>query len=178
MKWPACSVLLIALVTTACHAPCRGGSPVLGPDLCKAVHDPHETARLALLNWLECEECSNGELAVVVHYGPLLIPMLQAATLSGPSPASEELLREAFGRRYDELRDYALVHPESPISGTREQFVAFNVSRAHVQYQLRAAQALALIGGPLARQTILDAIGRAERADLKAGLQAALAQMQ
>lgn len=132
-----------------------------------------EAARQALVEWFECEECGEGQLRNVVKYGKLVIPNLRGALLEGLSPASEELLRRDLGRRYDELRAYAEKNPYAKPAGTREQFIAMYVANYHAQYRIRAAQALAAIGGAEAVRALEEGSRRAEREDVRREIAAA-----
>lgn len=133
-----------------------------------------EAARQALVEWFECEECEEGQLAAVVKYGAVMIPNLRGALLEGLSPASEELLRRDLARRYDELRRYAETHPNAKPAGTREEFVELYVANYHAQYRVRAAQALGALGGEEAAKALEEGGRRAERPDVRREIEAAL----
>src|SRR5438132_1489526 len=153
MKGIILCCVVLAVSTAACmHRPCRNGTPTLGPSPCTPPADSREVARRALVEWLECEECTEAQLRAVTRSGDTLILLLRAAVLEGPSRATEELLRESLGRRYDEIRAYAATHPYSDIPGSKDQFIAVNMSNLRAQYQVRAGMVLAKVGGPVARQ--------------------------
>ena len=44
--------------------------------------------RKAVVTWLECEECTEGELERLLRYGELAVPTLAAVLERGPSPAT------------------------------------------------------------------------------------------
>ncbi|HKO55428.1 MAG TPA: hypothetical protein VJ276_06080 [Thermoanaerobaculia bacterium] len=134
-----------------------------------------EAARQALVEWLECEECEEGQLEAVVKLGQPAVPSLRAALLEGASPASEELLRRELEKRYDELRRYAATHPNAKVASSKEEFVAMYVANLHAQYRTRAAQALSRIGGPAATSALREGLARADRPDVQATVKSALA---
>lgn len=133
-----------------------------------------ETARQALVEWFECEECEEGQLEAVAKLGERVVPSLRAALLEGASPASEELLRRELAIRYDELQQYARSHPEAKVGSSKDEFVAMYVGNLHAQYRTRAAQALSRIGGPTAVRALEEGLGRADRPDVRASVEAAL----
>ena len=133
-----------------------------------------EAARQALVDWLECEECEEGQLEAVVKLGERVVPSLRAALVEGASPATEELLRRELAARHDELQEYATTHPEAKVASSKEEFVAMYVGNLHAQYKTRAAQALSRIGGPAAARALEEGLQRAERPDVRASVEAAL----
>ncbi|HEV7238947.1 MAG TPA: hypothetical protein VGQ36_06865 [Thermoanaerobaculia bacterium] len=133
-----------------------------------------EVARQALVEWFECEECEEGQLAAVVKYGERMVPSLRASLLEGAAPASEELLRRDLESRYDELVRYAETHPEAKVASSKEEFVAMYIGNLHAQYKTRAAQALSQIGGPTANRALQEGLERADRPDVRATVEAAI----
>jgi hypothetical protein len=133
-----------------------------------------EAARTAVVEWLECEECEEGQLSAVLSYGKDVVPLLRASLLHGASPASRELLRRELIRRYDELRQYQETHADAKLASTRGEFVASNLANLDAQYRVRAAKALGAIGGSAARSALREASKQKNRADVKASIQAAL----
>jgi HEAT repeat protein len=125
-----------------------------------------EQAAYALHEWLEAEHYDPAELSAVTKYGESVVPSLTAALDKGPSPARRERLRRALEAEHGTL------------SGSRvpakADFVKHYTSNFETLYRIRAAQALAAIGGPEARTAIEVAVGKAGREDLRAALQLVL----
>lgn len=133
-----------------------------------------EAARQALIEWFECEECEEGQLEALLRFRAIIVPSLRAALLEGMGPASEELLRRDLARRYDELLRYAETHPNSKPGSSREEFVEMNVSNYQARYRVRAAQALAVIGGGEAVRALEEGAKRTERRDVLREIDTAL----
>ena len=133
-----------------------------------------EAARQALVEWYECEECEEGQLAAVAKYGEVVVPSLRSALLEGAAPASEELLRRELETRYEELRKYAETHPEAKVESSRDEFVAMYIGNLHAQYKTRAAQALSQIGGDAANRALQEGLERADRPDVRATIEASI----
>jgi hypothetical protein len=114
-----------------------------------------QDAAQALADWLECEYCEHGELAAVTHYGQAIVPGLIAALDQGRSPDD---LRRALEERYDQLVEQSKKNPHAPIGVTKEKFVELYLVISDAQHRVRAAQALAAVGGERARAA-LEAAG-------------------
>lgn len=131
-------------------------------------------AREALIEWLECEECTEGQLESVVEFGNILTPSLAATLREGPAPASRELLRRALDRRYDELLAYRKAHPERIALSDRDTFVGQYMENFDALYRVRAARALAAIGTPEARRALEEASRGDFRSDVRTVLEESL----
>jgi hypothetical protein len=113
--------------------------------------------------WLECEECSEGELAAVIGLGAAAVPAL-ATALAGPPAYMLDRVRAsavvayATARRQNERRARTQVVPPPPDSGSYVGEIVENFRALRVT---RAAQALAQIAPDRARTEI----GRALAAD-------------
>ena len=122
------SLMLVVMPLLAACSP--AGSPPanspagVGTSVQTMPQGQSEAARVALVEWFECEECEEGQLQAVVKHGERLVPLLKAALLEGAAPASEELLRLDLERRYDELRRNQEAHPGAKVASTKEEFVA------------------------------------------------------
>jgi hypothetical protein len=138
----------------------KSDQPLSKADSWKAVQ--------ALTAWFECEECEEGQLKAVVQYGQAVVPSLIAALNNGPSAASQEMLRRGLEARYDELVELARRKPEAKPASSKEDFVSLYVGNLDAQYRIRAAQALAAIGGTTARRALESALGNARREDVRA----------
>jgi hypothetical protein len=168
--WPrttervSAGALVVALVAAGCAAPAPPPpTPVMPP--------PERAAaiRSTVIAWLECEECTEGELEAVVKQGQVAVPTLAASLRDGPSPARREQLRrhleESHGRVKDRTRTTAAVY----VQRYTENFEAL--------YRVRAARALGLIGGPAARQALEDAQRQPYRDDVRQSIKAAIARL-
>lgn len=137
---------------------------------------PEQSAamRQALVEWLECEECEEGQLEAVVKYGEPLKPLLISALDQGASPASIELYRRALAQRHDELVAYSQDNPEAAPTLPKDEFVALYLGNYNALYRTRAAEALAEIGGQDAIDALNRAAASAQREDVAAHIRALL----
>lgn len=154
--------LVIGLVAGGCVAP-TGPTPVMPPPE-KAVE-----IRTTVLAWLDCEECSEGELAAVVKLGDAAVPSLVASLRGGLAPARREQLRRHLEESYAQLQNRSQASAEAYVQRYTENLVAL--------HRVRAASALSIIGGPAARQALEDAQAEPYRDDVKQSIKAALARL-
>ena len=167
------SLCVLLLLLMAC-TPSEQREPAKPTTPAAMTVEQTESARQALVEWFECEECEEGQLEAVVKLGERVVPSLRAALLEGAAPATEELVRRDLLARYDELQQYSRNHPEAKVASSKEEFVAMYVGNLHAQYRTRAAQALSRIGGPAAVRALEEGLGRADRPDVRASVEAAL----
>jgi hypothetical protein len=118
-----------------------------------------------IVTWLECVECTEGELAAVVKLGRIAVPSLAASLHEGPSPASLELLRRQLIASHGRLIEYAKAHPEVEVSMDIETYVATYMDNYVALYQVRSAMALAEIGGEEAKEALEIALDIPMRED-------------
>jgi len=97
-------------------------------------------------------------LDAVKNLGSVAIPSLAASLREGPSPASRESLRRHLLETYEELKAYEETHPKQKVAQSKMEFVNTYMENYVAQYQIRAAQALAAIGGPEAQKGLSDAL--------------------
>jgi len=154
----ACAAMLLAAVTA---------------DTGWSQQDAGRAAQ-ALAKWLGCEYCEQDELAAVTQYGQAILPGLIAALNEGPSSATRDELGKALAERYDELVEQSKTNPHAPITATRERFVELYGGTLDAQHRIRAAQALAAIGGERARAALEAAASHAYRADVRAAARESL----
>ncbi len=112
----------------------------------------------ALLEWLECEECTIAQLtAVVLLDRNESVPYLAVALSAGP-PLSR-LVNEGnrLKKRYPELLKFKQSHPDAVLIDERH-YIQIHLAQLTIQYQLRAAIALGKIGGPLSIQALQMAL--------------------
>ncbi len=133
-----------------------------------------ESARVAMVNWLECEECTENQLTTVLKHSDLLQPMLISTLYKGVAPASKELYKRELEKRYDELSVYSKKHPESKPTLPKQDFVNLYLGNLTAQYQTRSAQALSAIGSEQSRQVLQEALNIIKRDDVKKVIQQAL----
>lgn len=131
-------------------------------------------ARRTIVTWLECEECTEGELEAVVKLGPVVVPSLVAILREGPSRASRESLRRHLISTYEKLKQYERTHPEAKVPMSEEEYVKTYMDNYMALYQIRAAKALAAVRGPAAKQALKEALRKPLRDDVKAVVREAI----
>lgn len=131
-------------------------------------------ARRQIVRWLECEECTDGELDALKILGQSAVPNLAATLHDGPSPATRERLRLHLGDTYRRTREYASTHPDAKFVISEADFVRAHLDSQDARYRARSAQALAAIGGNEARKALEDATGYHLRPDVLAEVADAL----
>jgi hypothetical protein len=119
-------------------------------------------------SWLECEECTDGELRRVVSLGDTAVPTLTAALQNGPPAEIRAQLSKDLLATYGNLKGYG------PVSMTEEEYVRKYTENAVVLYRVRAAVALGAIGGPEPRRALEGALGRGGRDEVQRAVGAAL----
>jgi hypothetical protein len=147
------AVLLLAMVPS-CERP---AAPP------KLSQEAAAQARRTIVHWLECEECTEGELDSVVKLGPVAVPTLTATLIEGPSPAKREEQRVHLVDLYRQQVDYAKSHPQAAPKLSEEEFVKLYAANLLALYRTRSAMALERIGGPAAA----DALQRALKLPLR-----------
>jgi hypothetical protein len=123
--------------------------------------------RQAVVAWLECEECTEGQLEGVLKQGPLAVPSLAAALERGPSPASLEKVRRHLEQSHRNLVEYSRTHDEVKVELNEEEYVKLYLENYRANYGIRAAQALGKIGGDAARKSLEAASKLSLREDVK-----------
>ena len=140
------ALLALCLWTPKCQ---KSGTPSLPPEQATQV-------RHAIVTYLECEECEEGELEAVVKMGQVAVPSLVATLREGPSQANLELLRRNLTTTYRRLKEYEQTHPEAKICSEAE-YVKSYTDNYIARYQSRAATALGSIGGLEAKRALEEA---------------------
>lgn len=161
--------LLVSLVLVS--SACRKEEPPSPPP-----QDPaqSEAARVAMVDWLECEECEENQLENVLKYRAQLEPLMISTLLKGVAPANRELYKRELEKRHDELVEYSKTHPQSKPASSKEEFVNLYLDRLTAQYQTRAAKALSAMGGDKSRQALQTALAEQKREDVKEVINQAL----
>jgi hypothetical protein len=130
----------------------------------------------ALAAWLESEHGEPAELAPILKYGQAVVASLSAALTEGPSPVRRERLRRSLETNYAAYRSAMQDRSPWPVP-TQEQYVGRYLDNFDAMYRIRAAQALAAIGGQQARDAIARSISAEERGEVRTLLQELLAEI-
>jgi hypothetical protein len=133
-----------------------------------------QTLPPAVLAWLECEECVDGELEAVVRLGQAALPGLVASLRDGPPRARAEAYRRHLRKAYPMLADYARRHPDVKVPMSEEEYVKTYLDNYTALYQVRAARALGAIGGDDSRRALEAALARPLREDVQWSVKKAL----
>lgn len=158
-SWVAAgTALIVAMFSVGC-------SPTNGDER----RDP-TAAQAALLAWLECMECTDGELEKLVPHTALVGPALSDILLHGPSPSQK-------ARIEDQLRaDWKSLSPKARVYSEKEYVEVFS-QNTEVQYQIKAIQAFARFAKPQYDEALLDASKNPRlRPEVMQALRAALEQ--
>ncbi len=165
--------LLVLVLGLAFQACLFSGPRFPTPDRMSPEQKVEATRRI--VEWLECEECIDGELRAVLEVGEGAVPSLARALLDGPSPAALALLRADLRQRHGELSAFARRHPEASFDMTADQYVEHYASNYVALYQVRSARGLSEIGGPAAIRALREALaGDFLREDARDAVQRAL----
>jgi HEAT repeat protein len=141
-------------------------APLNSTDAQQAVH--------ALATWLESEEFDANELTPLIKYGQAIVPSLIAALDAGPSPSRRERARRSLAAGHERLADLARKNPDRKAPPSQAEYVKHYLSNFDARYRMRAAEALAAIGGNEARKALEAALSKATRNDLRSALQHSL----
>src|SRR5260221_9534441 len=137
-------VLPLVLVAMLQTAPTKGP---LSPEEAYSL-------RQDVLRWVECEECTDGELKAVLKWGPAVVPTLTATLKEGPSPARREELEQHLRGTYRDLKAYERTHAEARVGLSEEDYLKTYRENFLALYTTRSARALAAVGGPAARRAL------------------------
>src|SRR5207247_2437372 len=143
--------------------------------VCPTVSHPQDTrltsaraaeARRTIVAWLECEECSSGELTAVLRLKERAVPTLVATLRDGPAPAKREQYRRHL------VATYAAVTANEAAAGrklglTEDQYVRTYEENYLALYRVRSATALGAIGGPQAKAALENAAAMSYRDDVR-----------
>jgi len=154
---------LLNIVLAAIAASLLGASTQAATEL---TPDQYLQVRKAVVTWLECEECTEGELDRLLRYGELAVPMLGAVLERGPSPASVERYRLHLESSYRKLIEYSRTHDDVKIDQKEDEYVKQYLENYQAHYAVRSAQALAKLGGVDARRSLEAASKRKMREDV------------
>jgi len=164
MKMPVWLTLALVLMPAA-----AGGQPA---PLSTAQS---ERAARALSAWLEAEVFDPSELQPLIQYGQAVVPSLIVALDAGPSPARRERQRRLLDAEHDMLQEQARNTPGRKLP-SKTDYVNHYTANFEALYRVRAAQALAAIGGAEARKALEAAAGKTGRDDVRSAIQESLKQ--
>ena len=127
------------------------GSPEGPPGGAQAAEREWPDVARLILAWLECDECTAGELDSVVALRDEAVPTLARALAEGPSGARVAELRGTLAA--------GAVRRRELMSGTRltfqgQRYIDAETGTLRSIYRIRAARALAAIGGDAALEAL------------------------
>jgi|GEM_PF-1899914 len=165
MPWLT-SVVVTCLLLSACSEPPAPPPEPADPESELEQPSPEDSnaMRLAVVDWLECDECEEGQLERVVEYGEQVTALLIGSLRDGAAPASTELYRRELERRHDDLVAYSRDHPNAAPTVPKDEFVEHYLARHDALVRTRAAEALGEIGGPDALAA-LEAAAKSDQSD-------------
>ena len=155
------AVLALVIVMFGCYRDARW------PDL-------SERERRLVFGLMECDECASGQADSVVALGQRVVPTLTTLLLQGPAAEDVIRYRQHLQDLHRRLELYAATHPGTRPPRSDLVYVGRYLNNYIATYQVRAAGALARIGGARARQTLDSAATRPWRSDVADAIQAAL----
>lgn len=127
-----------------------------------------------VFGWMECDECTSGQADSVVALGQDVVNTLRTLLLEGPAPQDVVRYRRHLQDVHRRLQLYAATHPGTQAPRSSHVYVGRYLNNYIATYQVRAALALARIGGPQARQALDSAATRPWRSDVAEAIHAAL----
>ncbi len=157
--------LMFVICLAAFALACPGEEPEPGPS--ELTPEEAAEARRTIVDWLECEECEDGELEAVLKLGKTAVPTLAATLAGGPSAASREQLHRHLTKSYAEITEYSRTHPEAKLEMNEKEYIEAYMSNYVALYRSRAATALARIGGDEARRALEAAQNAGLREDVQ-----------
>jgi len=98
--------------------------------------------------WLECQECSAGELEAAVRLGQSAVISLAPSLVDGPLPAKRQSYEKYLRKMFADMKAYEKTHPKSVVPYSEDEFVRRDLAKYVNLYRVRAARALGEIGGP------------------------------
>lgn len=140
--------------------------------------DAHARRRSEMLRtievWIECEECTAEQRRAVARLGSAAVPLLAEHLRSGPPAEKRETGRRQLLATYKSMKDYEASHPKNKVAMTEEEYVKTYLDNYVALYHVRAATALADIGGADAIRLLEEALQAQLRDDVKASVRASL----
>ncbi len=126
----------------------------------ESIQSPNQMAAVmrTVLNWLECEECIDGELTAVLQWHSIAVPPLSVALRDGPSPSSRQTYTNELNAHYARMANYHGSNPNNQLTLTLDEYRALHLENYVRLYRIRALTALSMIGGTTATAALEDAL--------------------
>ena len=150
--------LQLALIASACAPTSQPPEADSAPPVAQIPALPTDP----VTQWMECEECREGQLAAVVELGDQAVGALSTLLSGGPPSDRVQVLDRALRSSYEQLA-------ESGADGlpTEAEYVSQYTANYVAQYQARAARALSEIGSPQAVRALQTMDTTAVREDVR-----------
>ena len=124
---------------------------------------PNDTRsiQVAVLNYMECEECLGDEQAHVVRLGEAAVPYLLATFEKGLSPARETRVKNNLRSSYQKVLPILNSNEVTRLGQDSISYINTNFSNFKARYQVRAGLAInAIFQADSAREITLGARNR------------------
>lgn len=169
------ALVLPILMLILTGSKCKQGSTTGGTPKDTLSPQEYTDLRHALIAYMECEECENGELEALKKFGEKAVPSLTATLNDGPSPAKTETYRKQLEQAYTDLSNYNAQNKENKIEMSQEQYISTYMENYVALYKMKAARALGAIGGANAKNALEAALqNKSQRADITNEIEMAL----
>jgi hypothetical protein len=174
LRGSAAGLALAVSAVTACQTAPRQEEAVAEQRALREGPEQAVADQRALRDWLECEECWEGELEKVVALGDRAVPSLSATLQEGMSPAARARLSRQLAERYAERVAWAQEHPEAAVTMSRDEYVRHHVDNRDALYRVRSIRALAAIGTPAALRALREELERTPHEGIREEIRRAL----
>jgi HEAT repeat protein len=111
----------------------------------------------AIVAWLDCVECTNGELNAVQQFGDAAVPELRTILLKGPSGDRLNQERQHLEAAYRAMKDYERQNPNARVPLNEQEYVKLYLGKYVLRNRTRAAVALGRIKTVNARNALIEA---------------------
>jgi hypothetical protein len=116
------------------------------------------SVQTVVASWLECDDCTEGQMEAVVKLGPGAVPSLADTLVNGLPKTRRDAHTKHLLNRYRVLKEYEKTHPDPPVTQTEQQFVSRYIEKYETSHRTRAARALGRIGGAEASKALDQAL--------------------
>lgn len=156
----ACGVLALSITNVQGSYANDSASPNPSPLFPSPTlkEDEMERIQQIITAWLECTECTEGQLLAVRKLGKAAVPALSVILRDGPPWVTLVRLHHYLKDSYRKVQQHQQATDEPPTPITEDQYIRLHLEGAVTLYQIRAAKALKAIGGPAAEQALKDAL--------------------
>ncbi len=100
-----------------------------------------------VIDWLECEECSDGEIQELLRAKPRARKALEQTVVNGPPDRKLRSLAGALKVRHSEIVKYIPTHPYVELRSNEQEFSDRYVAIERQNYRTRAARGLIALRG-------------------------------